>query len=346
MKYDGDKENKIVAIISSPFLDDPNSIEQAKYLEQKRQTIQKLVESTISQKMGKILSMIQGDYVVELDIENADALIAIERDVKRRYRRDVLIGVGDDLSQAKCALKHLEETDQVGIQVYRHEMENDPDDPIDDDKPIDDIPTSDLHTDPVLESKALNETDTDPENPDTVNPNSSAVATENSADQPDDSEINTKPLALPAAAAPVQPPQPDQGEQTPEEGEPVENMPPELKSKVADMLQNIQQNKQVFDSMKDSSPELYQNVVGIVQSMVGIIKDTHANTQVPDESKDIKRHIDKQVEKHAKSKDDDHEEMMEQAKKRGQQDFAQARDHAKENGGDPKFYYLLLRALK
>lgn len=331
------EDNKIIAIISAPFLDDPNNVEQASYLEQRRQMIQKTIESNVAQRMGKVISMIQGDYVVELDIDNAEALIRIEREIKQRYKKDLLIGVGDDLAQAKSALKHLEETEQVGIQVYRHEMDNDPDDEIEEDQPLDEL-SGEYNSDPVMGSKALNETNTDLDNPNTINPNSSAIADAEDVNSPGAAPVDAAsiqaPTPEPVPKSPL-PPNPDQGSITqdqsaapqdaapqdqsaitPEDGEAVENLPPELKTKVAEVLQNIQQNKPVFDSMKESAPELYQNVVDIVQSMVGIVKDAHAETKVPDESRQMQNSIEKYVNEHRDNKEKFSDEQMADHKKR------------------------------
>lgn len=145
--------------------------------------------------------------------------------------------------------------------------------------------------------------------------------------------------------------------------QPYQSVSPEDKQKIGQTLAMIQQNKELFDQMKQQSPEVYASIVGVVQSLTAMIEHDkiakeqvlvdmidQINTQVRKEkAKKIKSHakeINKEIKRQSKEQSKEDEEKYAAMGKAARQMHSLKRKGAKEftkkNGGDSEFLMKLL----
>jgi len=78
------------------------------------------------------------------------------------------------------------------------------------------------------------------------------------------------------------------------------------KTKVAQVLQSVQQNKQIFDALKQENPEAYSSVVAVVQSLTEMLtkdkkdQEVHVAKMIEKINRHMHNHGKKNDEKHAK----------------------------------------------
>lgn len=142
---------------------------------------------------------------------------------------------------------------------------------------------------------------------------------------------------------------------------------PEDKQKIGQTLMIIQQNQPLFQQMKQQSPEVYQSIVGVVQSLTEIIQQDKINKEqdlvqmveqinkemkkrkkkkVNKDKSEINRHIkrhSKLIGKEAEEQDEAHKQKMQDKHKSDRQN---ASNFAHENGHDPIFLHKLLNAFR
>lgn len=150
--------------------------------------------------------------------------------------------------------------------------------------------------------------------------------------------------------------------------QPYQSVSPEDKQKIGQTLAMIQQNKELFDQMRQSSPEIYASIVGVVQSLTQMIEhDKIAKEQVlvdmidqinkqmkKEKAKKIKGHakkIDQHIKRHVKAQSKEDEEtiqgLTENSQKMHSLNRKNAHDFAKKNGhDDPEFLLKMLNAFR
>jgi hypothetical protein len=142
---------------------------------------------------------------------------------------------------------------------------------------------------------------------------------------------------------------------------------PEDKQKIAQTLAMIQQNKELFDQMRQQSPEVYASIVGVVQTLTEIIKyDKIAKEQalvemiekinnevkkekdkkIKGHAKDIERHIKRNLKRVSKEEEEKLRALSENYRKMRTLRRAEAKDFAKKNGHDAEFLFHLLNKIK
>jgi hypothetical protein len=150
--------------------------------------------------------------------------------------------------------------------------------------------------------------------------------------------------------------------------QPYQSVSPEDKEKIGQTLAMIQQNKPLFDQIREQSPEVYASIVGVVQTLTQIIQyDKVAKEQAvvqmleeinehvrKEKAKKVKGHakeINSHIKRHMKSQSKEQLEaeagLGDNAQKMHSLKRKNARDFAKENGhDDPEFLLKLLNAFR
>ena len=150
--------------------------------------------------------------------------------------------------------------------------------------------------------------------------------------------------------------------------QPYQSVSPEDKQKIGQTLAMIQQNKELFDQMRQQSPEVYASIVGVVQSLTAMIEHDkiakeqvlvdmidQINTQVRKEkakkikghAKEINRELKRQSKSLTKEQQEQQASLHDTAYKMHSINRKNAKDFAKKNGhDDPEFLIKLLNAFR
>jgi hypothetical protein len=253
-----------------------------------------MVEQGISRVAGKVIGMVRGLMIVELSVDNAEALKDIQQQIVDQGIDPVSVGVGSTIEEAQMAYEYCEKNMHGQIKVYDNEVVSN------------------------IEKEAGNLT----------------------------------------TAAEVKKAEKD-------EFNPISD---EEKMSIKQALDQIKQNKQLFDQIKEQSPEVYAGVVGIVNSLALMLKEekvkkdqkvaqvisnlANAIQQKRDrknvQDKDsivnelnVKDQLDKDVDL------DRYEETKRKSKEDDKASRLKAKDYAKKVGHpNPEFFHQLLKAFK
>ncbi len=255
---------------------------------------EKIVEQGVSHAAGKVIGMVRGLMVVELSVDNAQALKDIQQQIVDQGIDPVSVGVGSTIEEAQMAYEYCQKNMYGQIKVYDNEVMSD------------------------IEKEAGNLT----------------------------------------SAAEVKK----------AEGEDFNPISDEEKMSIKQALEQIKQNKQLFDQIKEQSPEVYAGVVGIVNSLALMLKEEKVkkDQKVAQVISNLANAIqEKRDRKNVQDKDsiinelnvkdqldkdvdwDRYEETKNKSRADDKASRAKAKDYAKKVGHtNPEFFHQLLKAFK
>lgn len=141
----------------------------------------------------------------------------------------------------------------------------------------------------------------------------------------------------------------------------------EQRIKVAQILKEVQQNKDFFTQIQQQSPEVYASIVSVVQSLTAILqgdkeaKEKHVakmiekiNKQLDNHSgkahgkvaKEIQKIIDRESDEQYKKDKEDHMKLHKLARDNHKQRVRDAQEFASKTGHDPEFLGRLIGAFR
>lgn len=120
------------------------------------------------------------------------------------------------------------------------------------------------------------------------------------------------------------------------------------KQKIAQVIQQVDANKQIFDSIRQQSPDVYASVVAVVQSLAAMLaedkkdQEAHVEKMIEKINKYLKKQSDRhdqkyakaiqrEIDRHAVKRENDRRKDFDAARKRHSEQSKRERDHLKQN---------------